>query len=198
MESQIPDGKASLYTGNEPAVTRPVDESTQAAYTSRRSRSPFCQPDGRWHADLPLRDERARAGWQSGVHDVDGTAKGSLSRVTEALDRTTGGSIVRCPGVQLIVRPTFLRFGTPFAAKRGVFRIVFAATSTAPRSRGSNARRPTRPSSKKRGRSRSESSPQIDLGTRRLAPGQTATRSVSCTRSTQGPDRFPERPFTLP
>ncbi len=123
VESQIPDGKASLYTGNEPAVTRPVDESTQAAYYEQALALAFCQPTVEGMLIFLSRDERARAGWQSGVHYVDGTAKGSLSRVTEALDRTTGGSIVRCPGVQLIVRPTFLRFGTPFAARRGVFRL---------------------------------------------------------------------------
>jgi hypothetical protein len=71
------------------------------------------------------RDERARAAWQSGVYYVDGTAKSSLPRVTEALDRTTGGSIARCPGVALPVTTTLLRFGTRSAAKRGVFRTTF-------------------------------------------------------------------------
>jgi hypothetical protein len=71
------------------------------------------------------RDERARPGWQSGIHYTDGTPKTSRTRVTEALDRTTGGSITRCPGVQLPVRPTVLRFGTRSAARRGVFRVSF-------------------------------------------------------------------------
>jgi hypothetical protein len=71
------------------------------------------------------RDERARPGWQSGINYVDGTAKTSRSRVTESLDRTTGGSITRCPGVQLPVRASYLRFGTRSAAKRGVFRASF-------------------------------------------------------------------------
>ena len=47
------------------------------------------------------RDERARPAWQSGIHYVDGTPKSSKARVTESLDRTTGGSITRCPGVEL-------------------------------------------------------------------------------------------------
>ena len=106
MESQIPDGKAASTPGNEPAVTRPVDEATQAAYYEQALALAFCQPTVEGMLIFLSRDERARAGWQSGVHYVDGTAKGSLSRVTEALDRTTGGSIVRCPGVQLIVRPS--------------------------------------------------------------------------------------------
>jgi hypothetical protein len=45
--------------------------------------------------------------------------------VTEALDRATGGSITRCPGVQLAVRTTYLRFGTRSSAKKGVFRTSF-------------------------------------------------------------------------
>jgi hypothetical protein len=65
-------------------------------------------------------------GWQSGIHYVDGTPKASSARVTEALDRTTGGSITRCPGVQLPVRPTSLRFGTRSAARRGIFKVSFA------------------------------------------------------------------------
>jgi len=122
VESQIPDAKAALYTGDEPAVTRPVDEATQAAYYEQALALSFCQPTVEGMLFFLSRDERARAGWQSGVHYVDGTAKGSLPRVTEALDRTTGGSIVRCPGIQLTVRPDFLRFGTRAAAKRGAFR----------------------------------------------------------------------------
>ncbi|MBA3376726.1 MAG: hypothetical protein H0U00_13105, partial [Actinobacteria bacterium] len=88
VESQIPDGKAGLYTGEEPSVTRPVDEATQAAYYEQALALSFCQPTVEGMLFFLSRDERARAGWQSGVHYVDGTAKGSLPRVTEALDRT--------------------------------------------------------------------------------------------------------------
>jgi hypothetical protein len=70
-------------------------------------------------------DERGRANWQSGLHYVDGTPKTSLVPVKKALDRTTGGSITHCPGVQLSVHATGLRFGTRSAAKRGVFRATF-------------------------------------------------------------------------
>ena len=71
------------------------------------------------------RDERARPGWQSGIHYTDGTPKTSKARVTASLDRTTGGSIARCPGVQLPVKATYLRFGTRSAARRGAFRTSF-------------------------------------------------------------------------
>jgi hypothetical protein len=71
------------------------------------------------------RDERARAAWQSGIHYVDGTPKTSRARVTRYLNRTSGGSIARCPGIELPVRTSYLRFGTRSAAKRGVFRVSF-------------------------------------------------------------------------
>jgi hypothetical protein len=125
VESEIPAGKASLYTGAEPAATRPVNESTQAAYYEQALALAFCQPTVGGVLFFLSRDERARPGWQSGIHYVDGSAKSSKTRVTESLDRTTGGSITRCPGVELPVKASFLRFGTRSAAKRGVFRVSF-------------------------------------------------------------------------
>lgn len=122
VESEIPAAKAALYTGSEPATTRPVAEETQAAHYEQALALAFCQPTVEGMLLFLSRDERARVAWQSGVFYVDGTAKTSLPRVREALDRTTGGSITRCPGVQLVVRPAYLRFGTRSAAKRGVFR----------------------------------------------------------------------------
>ena len=125
VESEIPAAKASLYTGAEPAATRPVSEATQAAYYEQALALAFCQPTVGGMLLFLSRDERARPGWQSGIHYVDGTPKTSKARVTESLDRTTGGSITRCPGVELPVRATYLRFGTRSAAKRGVFRVSF-------------------------------------------------------------------------
>ena len=126
VESDIPSAKASLYTGAEPAATRPVSESTQAAYYEQALALAFCQPTVGGMLLFLSRDERARPAWQSGIHYVDGTPKTSKARVTESLDRTTGGSITRCPGVELPVRPSYLRFGTRSAAKRGVFRVSFS------------------------------------------------------------------------
>ena len=125
VESEIPSAKASLYTGDEPATTKPVDEATQASYYRDALALAFCQPTV---SDLLLflsRDERSRPGWQSGIYYVDGTPKSSRARVTAALDRTSGGSISRCPGLQLAVHATSLRFGTRTAAQRGVFRVSF-------------------------------------------------------------------------
>jgi len=126
VESEIPASKASLYTGTEPATTKPVSEDTQASYYRQALALAFCQPNVVGMLLFLSRDERARATWQSGIHYVDGTPKSSRARVTKSLDRTTGGSIARCPGVALPVGTSLLRFGTRSAAKRGTFRVSFA------------------------------------------------------------------------
>ena len=126
VETEIPASKASLYTGSEPTTTKPVSENTQASYYRQALALAFCQPNVEGMLLFLSNDERARAAWQSGVHYVDGTPKSSRPRVKRALDRTTGGSITRCPGVELPVQTTSLRFGTRSAAKRGVFRVSFS------------------------------------------------------------------------
>src|SRR5262245_33930418 len=125
VESEIPSGKAALYTGTEPTTTKPVSESTQATYYREALALAFCQPNVEGLLLFLSNDERGRANWQSGIHYVDGTPKSSRRPVTAALDRTTGGSIARCPGVALPVHASSVRFGTRSAAKRGVFRVSF-------------------------------------------------------------------------
>jgi hypothetical protein len=128
VESQIPSSKASLYSGTEPTTTKPVSEATQASYYEQALAMAFCQPNVAAIMIFHAQDEEALAGWQSGVRYVDGTPKSSLTRVSEALDRTTGGSITRCPGVQLVVRASGLRFGSRGAARHGIFRTSFSCT----------------------------------------------------------------------
>jgi len=125
VETEIPQGKASLYTGSEPTTTKPVSEQTQASYYEQALALAFCQPNVVGMLIFLSNDERARAAWQSGIHYADGTPKTSRPRVKRALARTAGGSISRCPGVELPVRTTYLRFGTRSAAKRGLFRVSF-------------------------------------------------------------------------
>jgi hypothetical protein len=125
VETEIPESKASLYTGAEPTTTKPVSEDTQASYYQQALALAFCQPNVVGMLLFLSRDERARAAWQSGIHYVDGTPKTSRARVTRYLNRTYGGSIARCPGIELPVRTSYLRFGTRSAAKRGVFRVSF-------------------------------------------------------------------------
>jgi hypothetical protein len=172
VESEIPASKAALYTGTEPTTTKPVVEETQAAHYEQALALAFCQPTVEGMLIFLARDERARAAWQSGVFYVDGTPKTSLPRVREALDRATGGSITRCPGVELVVRPTFLRFGTRSAAKRGVFRVSLRCDlDCAYQVRLENA---ATHSTKLVARGRADVGEviQVDLGSRSLAPGR--------------------------
>jgi len=119
IESQIPAGKASLYTGTEPATTRPVPEDTQARSYERGLQLAFCQPNVVALLFFHTEDETHLNRWQSGVYYADGTPKSSLPAVRDALDRTRGGSIARCDGLALDVRPTLLKFPTRAAFKKG-------------------------------------------------------------------------------
>ena len=171
VETQIPASKESLYTGSEPTTTRPVSEETQGDYYRQALSLAYCQPNVTGVLIFLSRDERARAAWQSGVYYVDGTPKRSLPRVTESLDRTTGGSVARCPGLQLTVRTTDLRFGTRQAAKRGIFRVSFRCDlDCVYQVRLENA---ATHSTKlvRRGRAEVGKLVQSDLRPRRLAPG---------------------------
>ena len=171
VETEIPASKAALYTGTEPATTKPVGEAVQSSYYRQALSLAFCQPNVVGMLLFLSRDERARATWQSGIHYVDGTPKSSKAAVTRSLDRTTGGSITRCPGVQLPVQPSYLRFGTRSAAKRGAFRVSFSCDLDCRyRVRLENAAtRATRLSA--RGSAVLGEVVRADLGRRRLKPG---------------------------
>jgi hypothetical protein len=171
VESQIPESKAGLYTGTEPATTRPVPEETQAAYYRQAMALAYCQPTVETMLVFLARDERARQTWQSGVYYVDGTAKSSLARVTEALDRARGGSVARCPGLQLPVQTTFLRFAGRAAARRGSFTArLRCSLDCAYRVRVENVAT-GRTKLSRRGRAAVGELVEVDLGTRRLARG---------------------------
>ena len=66
VESQIPAAKQALYTGTEPATTKPVDEATQAAYYRQAMQLAFCQPNVRglflFHAVDETRPRRLAVG----------------------------------------------------------------------------------------------------------------------------------------
>jgi len=171
VESEIPPSKAGLYTGTEPATTRPVPEETQAAYYQQALGLAYCQPTVEALLLFLSRDERARPTWQSGVYYVDGTAKSSLPRVTEALDRTTGGSVARCAGLKLAVQPTVLRFAGRAAARQGTFTArLRCSLDCVYRVRVENVAT-GRTKLSRRGRAAVGVLVEIDLGTRRLARG---------------------------
>ncbi len=101
VESKIPAEKASLYTGNEPATTKPVDEQTQATYYHDALAIAFCQPNVKTFFVFHAFDEPVLSAWQSGLYYTDGTAKTSLPIVRKAIRDVTGGVVTRCPGLQL-------------------------------------------------------------------------------------------------
>ena len=111
VETQIPVAKQSLYTGTEPAVTEPVTEATQADYYRQAMQLAFCQPTVRGLFLFHAVDERALAGWQSGVYYPDDTPKTSLPGVRFAIRQSLGGVIASCPGLQLTPTVTIVQHG---------------------------------------------------------------------------------------
>jgi hypothetical protein len=113
IESIVPEGKRSLYSGNEPTTTRPVDEYRQAAAYDLGLRLAFCQPNVAGVLLFHSHDEQALGSWQSGVYYADGAPKASFWAVRDSLDRARGGSIARCDGLALDVALTRVRFPGP-------------------------------------------------------------------------------------
>jgi hypothetical protein len=125
IESAIPEGKRSLYSGTEPATTKPVDERQQAAAYDLGLRLAFCQPTVEGMLLFHSQDEKALLSWQSGVYYADGTPKSSFWAVRDLLARTRGGSIARCDGMALEVMPLGVRFPAPRAFLRGTHSVRF-------------------------------------------------------------------------
>ena len=125
IESAVPEGKRSLYSGTEPATTKPVDERQQAASYDLGLRLAFCQPTVEGILLFHSQDETALPSWQSGVYYADGTPKSSFWAVRDSLARTRGGSIAHCDGMALEVSPLGVRFPGPRAFQRGVHSVRF-------------------------------------------------------------------------
>ncbi|WP_411277820.1 hypothetical protein [Gaiella sp.] len=125
VESRIPAGKAKLYTGAEPATTRPVDEITQGQFYGEALRLAFCQPTVVGILLFHSQDEPALGSWQSGLYYADGTPKTSLYPVRDAIARARGGSIARCEGLALQVSATRARFPSQAELKRGSRSVQF-------------------------------------------------------------------------
>ena len=128
IESTVPDGKRSLYSGNEPTTTRPVDERQQAAAYDLGLRLAFCQPTVAGMLLFHSHDENALLSWQSGVYYADGTPKASFWAVRDSLDRTRGGSITKCDGLAIDVGLTQVRFPGPREFTRGMRDTRFRCT----------------------------------------------------------------------
>ncbi|MGH3070737.1 MAG: hypothetical protein ACRDNB_00515 [Gaiellaceae bacterium] len=96
VESVAPAEKSLLYTGREPATTRPVDEVAQANAYAQALRLAYCQSNVAGVLLFHARDEHGLAGWQSGLYYPDGTPKTSLGVVRETLDAIAGNTLGKC------------------------------------------------------------------------------------------------------
>jgi hypothetical protein len=111
VESQIPADEQQLYTGTEPATTKPVPEATQAAYYRQAIQLAFCEPNVRGLFVFHAVDETALPGWQSGLYYADGTPKSSLAAVRLALEESRRGVVAQCPGMQLTPKAHVVQHG---------------------------------------------------------------------------------------
>ena len=101
VESQIPPQKQSLYSGTEPATTKPVPEATQADYYRQAIQLAFCEPNVQGLYLFHAVDESLLAGWQSGLYYADGTPKSSLAPVRLAMAEARRGVVAKCSGLKL-------------------------------------------------------------------------------------------------
>lgn len=117
IETQTPPAKAALYTGTEPATTKPVPEAVQAQYYLQAMQMTFCQPTVMGLLLFHLQDEPAHSGWQSGEYYVDGTPKSSLYAVRGDAFGVHRGIVAGCTGLALTPK-LVLSIGKP--DKKGV------------------------------------------------------------------------------
>jgi hypothetical protein len=101
IETTVPAAKAPLYTGNEPATTRPVDDATQARLYTQAMQMVFCQKTVMGLFLFHVQDEASMAAWQSGESYVDGTPKSSLPAIAAAAATVHRGVVASCPGLLL-------------------------------------------------------------------------------------------------
>jgi hypothetical protein len=104
VETAIPQAKAQLYSGSEPATIHPVDEKTQAAYYRQAIQIAYCQPRVAGLFLFHTVDEPGLAQWQSGLYYLDGTPKLSRNAVALAASQARRGVVVVCPGLHLKVK----------------------------------------------------------------------------------------------
>lgn len=101
VQTTIPADKASLYTGTEPSLTKPVDPATQATYYKQAVELAFCEPTVRSLFLFHSLDETDLHAWQSGLYYADGTPKASLPGTRLAIEQAHRGVVARCPGLHL-------------------------------------------------------------------------------------------------
>jgi hypothetical protein len=124
IETQIPSSKAPLYTGTEPATTKPVDETVQAQMYLQSLQMTFCQPTVMGLLLFHVQDEPALSAWQSGEFYVDGSPKTSLYPVRSAAYGVRRGIVAACPGLALTPK-LVMTIGKP--DKNGV-KVIFTCS----------------------------------------------------------------------
>jgi hypothetical protein len=122
VETQIPAARASLYTGTEPATTKPVDEAMQASYYREALALAYCQPTVRGMLLFHVSDETDLNRWQSGVFYANGKAKTSLPSVRGAVAAVHDSSIATCEGLALNPTATVRRVATSDGSLRALVR----------------------------------------------------------------------------
>jgi hypothetical protein len=101
VQTTVPQRKASIYTGREPATTAGVAEATQAAFYRQAIELAFCQPNVRGIFFLHTADEPDLDRWQSGVFYADGSPKSSLPALAGGAVASRRGIVARCEGLEL-------------------------------------------------------------------------------------------------
>jgi hypothetical protein len=171
VETAIPATKASSYTGTEPTTTKPVDETTQAAYYAKALQLAFCQPTVRAILLFHAVDEQALASWQSGVYYADDTPKSGLASVRDSLARTAGGSIARCTGLALVVQPLSIRWPTKAETAKGNRKLRLRCSLDCAYDVRLTRAASGATSLARRGVAKGRTPVVVDLGSRRLAAG---------------------------
>jgi hypothetical protein len=108
VETVVPADKASLYTGTEPATTRPVDTRRQALYYAQALQLAYCFPNLVGILVFHVVDERPLSAWQSGLYYADGTVKPSAATVRLAVGQARRGILARCDGLALTPKASVL------------------------------------------------------------------------------------------
>jgi hypothetical protein len=127
VQTRPPRGRATAYTGSEPA-TGLLDETRQGADYAAALQLAFCQPSVAGVGFARLRDDAALEGSQAGLFYADGSPKASLYPVRDALRRVRGGSIARCEGLGLDVTALTVKFPTAAQLQRGVRDVRFSCS----------------------------------------------------------------------
>ena len=99
VESRPPTAKRRLYSGREPATTKPVDEAVQGDYYRRALQLAYCQPTVKGILLFHVTDEHDLDRWQSGLFYPDDTPKASLRTVRTTIAQLRKPKVGRCKGI---------------------------------------------------------------------------------------------------